>query len=167
MNLYLFESAMEINDIGKAKKLLTEMSAEPNYDAVPVLIKHITETENPEMRDALAIALRDIGSEEAVAPLIDLINDPKTIGNRGTLLYALEPFDCTEHLEAIVHQFLTGNFEVQAEAYQRIEAMNRKVPPETLLKSMKQVKEQLNEMERQQELHRDVLEFLFEKHVKE
>lgn len=166
MNIELFESAMENNDLEEARKLLPDISAARNFEAVPILIKYITQTEVPEMRNALALALRDIGSGEAVSPLIALLKDPKTLENRGTLLYALEPFDCTEHLEVIVHQFLTGNFEVQAEAYQRIEAMNGIVPPEVLLKAMKGVKEQLNEIERQQELHDDVLDFLFELNTK-
>lgn len=127
-----------------------------------MLIKHLTLTSDKKLRNLLAISLRDIGSEEAISPLIRLVNDPRTVGSRGTLLYALESFDCTEHLETIIHLFLTGNFEVQAGAYQLIESMNGNVPGEVLLNSLKKVKNQQEEIERQQELHRDVLDFLFE-----
>ncbi|EMF45546.1 hypothetical protein B481_3099 [Planococcus halocryophilus Or1] len=80
-------------------------------------------------------------------------------------MYALEPFDCTAHLEIIIHQFLTGNFEVQAGAYQLIESMNKKVSGDVLLESLQKVKERLDEIERQQELHSNVLDFLFDLNV--
>ncbi|MGK7377621.1 HEAT repeat domain-containing protein [Planococcus sp. 1R117A] len=159
------ETALEKNDMEEVERLVGEISPEQHDEAVPILIKHITITQNPGIRNALAIALRDIGNEKAISPLIDLINDPKTLGSRGTLLYALAPFDCTEHLESIVQQFLTGNFEVQAMAYQLLESMDGKVPADALLKSLQKVKEQLNEIERQREIHADVLDFLFELNV--
>jgi len=165
MNINLLENAFEKNNVEEVERLITEISSDQHDEAVPVLIKHITLTENPGIRNALAIALRDIGNEKAISPLIDLINDPKTLGSRGTLLYALEPFDCTGYLESIVQQFLTGNFEVQAIAYQLLESMDGKVPADVLLKSLQKVKEQLNEIERQQELHTDVLDFLFDLNV--
>lgn len=149
MNINLLEDALEKNDVEEVERLITDISSDQHDEAVSILTKHITLTQNPGIRNTLAIALRDIGNEKAISPLIDLINDPKTLGNRGTLLYALEPFDCTEHLESIVQQFLTGNFEVQAMAYQLLESMDGKVPADTLLKSLQKVKEQLNEIERQ------------------
>lgn len=165
MNINLLENALEKNDVEEVERLITEISSDQHDEAVPLLIKHITLTENLGIRNALAIALRDIGNEKAISLLIDLINDPKTLRSRGTLLYALEPFDCTEHLESIVQQFLTGNFEVQAMAYQLLESMDGKVPAEALLRSLQKVKEQLNEIERQQELHTKVLDFLFDLNV--
>lgn len=162
MNTNLLTNALEKNDVEEAERLITQIPADEHDEAVSILIKHIALTENPRMRNALAIALRDIGNEKAISPLIALINDPKTIGNRGTLLYALEPFDCTEYLESIIQQFLTGNFEVQAMAYQLLESMDGKVPADALLKSLQKVKKQLNEIERQQELHVEVLDILFE-----
>ncbi|ANU27068.1 HEAT repeat domain-containing protein [Planococcus versutus] len=165
MNINLLENALEKNDVDDVERLINEISSDQYDEAVPVLIKHITLTENSGIRNALAIALRDIGNEKAISPLFDLINDPKTLGNKGTLFYALEPFDCTGHLETIVHHFLTGNFEVQAMAYQLLESMDGKVPADTLLTSLQKVKEQLNEIERQQELHTDVLDLLFDLNV--
>ncbi|MGK7377617.1 HEAT repeat domain-containing protein [Planococcus sp. 1R117A] len=162
MDIHRLERAIENNDVEDAVRLLREVSPDQDHAAVPVLLKHITQTPNPGIRNALAMALRDIGNEEAVLPLIDLINNPKTLRNRGTLLYALEPFDCTGHLETLVHHFLTGNFEVQAMAHQLLESMDGKVPADALLKSLQKVKERLNEIERQQEVHSDVLDILFE-----
>lgn len=165
MDINLLENALEKNDVEEVERLITQISSDRYDEAVPVMLKHITLTQNPGIRNALAIALRDIGNENAISPLIDLINDPKTLGSRGTLLYALEPFDCTEHLESIVQQFLTGNFEVQAMAYQLLESMDGKVPADALLKSLQKVKNQLNEIERQQKLHAEVLDLLFDLNV--
>lgn len=165
MDIHQLESAIENDDIEEAEKLLYEISSDQDQAAVPILIKHITQTQNKILRNALAMALRDIGNKEAVSPLIDLINDPKTLGSRGTLLYALEPFDCTGHLETIVHHFLTGNFEVQMTAHQLLESMDGKVLADALLKSLQKVKERLNEIERQQEMHSDVLDILFKLNV--
>ncbi|WP_246359060.1 hypothetical protein [Paenibacillus phytorum] len=77
-----------------------------------------------------------------------MINHPKTLGARGTLLFALKPFDCSGHLETLVYHLITGNFEVQAEAYQLIEAINSEVTDEVLLKCILKVKDGLNEIER-------------------
>lgn len=165
MNNTLLEKALKKNDMEEVERLITEISVDQHDEVISILIKYIALTENPGIRNALAIALRDIGNEKAIIPLIDLIKDPKTIGNRGTLLYALEPFDCTGHLEVIVEQFLTGNYEVQATAYQLLESMDGKVSTDDLLRSLQQVKERLKEIERQHDLHTEVLDFLFDMNV--
>jgi hypothetical protein len=56
---------------------------------------------------------------------------------------------------------ITGNFEVQAQAYQLIEAINGKISDEILFKCILKVKEELNEIEGQQELLSDTLKTLF------
>ncbi|ANU12636.1 hypothetical protein B481_1322 [Planococcus halocryophilus Or1] len=165
MKFSVLERALENNDVEKVALLLGEISADQHQEATKILIKYLIQTEDKHLRNLLAIALRDIGNEEAISPLINLLSDSRTLGSRGTLLYALEPFDCTAHLEIIIHQFLTGNFEVQAGAYQLIESMNRIVSGDVLLKSLQKVKERLDEIERQQELHTDVLDFLFDLNV--
>lgn len=83
------------------------------------------------------------------------------MGSRGTLLYALEPYDCSAHLETLVHNLVTGNFEVQAQAYQLIESIDDGVSDEVLLKCLIKVKQELNELERKQDILTDTLEILF------
>ncbi len=165
MKFSVLERALENNNLEKVEQLLDGMSSDQHQEATKILIKHLTQTEDKNLRNLLAIALRDSGNEEAISPLINLLSDSRTLGSRGTLLYALEPFDCTAHLEIIIHQFLTGNFEVQAGAYQLIESMNKKVSGDVLLESLQKVKERLDEIERQQELHSNVLDFLFDLNV--
>jgi len=165
MKFSVLEKALENNNVEKVEQLLDGMSADQHQEATKILIKHLTQTEDKNLRSLLAIALRDSGNEEAISPLINLLSDSRTLGSRGTLLYALESFDCTAHLEIIIHQFLTGNFEVQAGAFQLIESMNGNVSGDVLLESLQKVKERLDEIERQQELHNNVLDFLFDLNI--
>ena len=72
------------------------------------------------LRDKSAIELMDIGNPIAVKPLIEAIKEPNNINHRGTLVYALSNFDCSEHLSFLVNLVLTGNFEVSTGAFQII-----------------------------------------------
>lgn len=161
MDFNLLEEALKNCDMELLEEIIDAHEPHELSSAVPLFIRHLRETEDPALRNTIAVALRDIGDEAAVLPLIELLNHPKTLNNRGTLLYALEVFDCSAHLKTIVHLFLSGGFEVQATAYQLLESMAGEVPDEFLLAALLQVKEQLNEIERQQALHSDVLELLY------
>lgn len=119
-------------------------------------------TNNSRLRNSIAITLSDIGNEEVVKPLIDIINDPKTLGNRGTLLYALKPFDCSDYLETLIYHLITGNYEVQMESYELIkENINSEITDEVLLNCILKIKKELDEIERQQDIFSDTLEMLF------
>jgi hypothetical protein len=144
-----------------AESMLEEIGRTKLKEAIPLLIEYLKSTESHILRNSIAITLSDIESEEAVEPLIDMINHPKTLGARGTLLYALKPFDCSRHIETLVYQLITGNFEVQLQAYQLIEVINSEIPDDVLLKCILKVKDGLNEIERQHELLSDSLEMLF------
>jgi hypothetical protein len=129
--------------------------------AVPILIRFLKSTENHRIRNSIAIALSDIGDEEAVNPLMEIINDPKTLGYRGSLLYALKPFNCSAHLETLVHHLLTGNFEVQANTYELIEEnIKSAISDEVLLNSIIKVKKELGDIERQKDILSVALEML-------
>ena len=158
MDFNLLEEALKNCDMELLEEIIDAHEPHELSSAVPLFIRHLRETEDPALRNTIAVALRDIGDEAAV---FELLNHPKTLNNRGTLLYALEVFDYSAHLKTIVHLFLSGGFEVQATAYQLIESMAGEVPDEVLLAALLQVKEQLNEIERQQALHSDVLELLY------
>jgi HEAT repeat protein len=161
MDLDLLREAVESNKMDIVESMLEEIGRRKLKEAIPQLIGYLKNTESKILRNSIAITLSDIGSEEAIEPLIDMINHPKTLGARGTLLYALKPFDCSGHLETLVFHLITGNFEVQAEAYQLIEAMNSEVSDEVLLKSILKVKDALNVIERQHQILSDTLERLF------
>lgn len=77
--------------------------------------------DNPNERNKLAILLSDFGKELAVIPIIKMIKDPRTKGNRGTLLYALEELDCSLYLDFLFSLMIEDNFEVSRQAYLIIE----------------------------------------------
>jgi hypothetical protein len=162
MDLKILNKALEGGSVEEVEGILEEVGIKKYENAVPLLIEYLKSTENHRIRNAIAISLSDIGSKKAIEPLIEMINDPKTLGYRGSLLYALKPFDCSAHLETLVYHMLTGKFEVQANSYQLIEEnINADVTDEVLLKCILKVKKQLDELERQQEILSDALEILF------
>ena len=66
-------------------------------------------------RDAAALQLRDF-AEAAVATLFRAINRPENSNNRGTLLYALMPLNCSEHFAELFSFAVCGSYEVQCHA---------------------------------------------------
>lgn len=156
--IYALENVM----VEEAECLLEQVGKSKIKDAVPLLIRFLKSTENHRIRNSIAIALSDIGDEEAVTPLMEMINDPKTLGYRGSLLYALKPFDCSAYLETLVHHLLTGNFEVQANSYELIEDnIKSTISDEVLLNCIVKVKKELGEIELKKDILSDALEMLF------
>ena len=98
--------------VDAAESLGRQHSAE----AVPVLLEVLQETDDRVIRNAVAMALREIGDSRAAAPLAKLIDHDHTLGSRGTLLYALESFDCTPFAPMLIRLVTTGGFEVRAQA---------------------------------------------------
>ncbi|WP_052476292.1 HEAT repeat domain-containing protein [Cohnella kolymensis] len=99
MDFSQLEQALRDGRVEEAMNTISELGKQRTKEAVPLLIKYLKLTDNSILRNEIAIALSDIGSQEAVEPLIEMLKDPKTLGNRGTLLFALRPFDYTEHLD--------------------------------------------------------------------
>lgn len=88
------------------------------------LVILLTTTNSPAIRNAAALALADIGDQKVLPILVSLISDPKTENYRGTLVHALQSFDCSEILSFLVHLVIDGNFEVSHEAFQVIEKID-------------------------------------------
>ncbi|MDQ1146124.1 tetratricopeptide (TPR) repeat protein [Bacillus sp. SORGH_AS 510] len=154
--------ALDSENVEEAESLLNKVGENKYKEAIPVLINYLKSTENHRIRNAIALALSDIGDEKAVKPLIEMINDSKTLGYRGSLLYALKPFDCSAYLETLVYHLLTGNYEVQLNSFELIEEnINSSISDEVLLNSILKVKNELDEIERQKEIFTDALEILF------
>lgn len=85
-----------------------------------LLIKALKSQESS-VRDSAAIELMDLGEVRAVEPLIQAIQVPESVNHRGTLVYALSAFDCSNYLSLLVELVLTGNYEVAAGAFSIIE----------------------------------------------
>lgn len=161
MDLKLLKKSLETDDLKEVEHLLDVVGTEQVKEAIPLLLEFLKRTNNHQLRNQIALCLSDIGCDEVVKPIIDMINNPKTLGNRGTLLYSLEPFECSEHLDSLVHHLITGNFEVQAEAFQLIQAMKGRISNEMLLKSIEALKDELSELERKHNVLSETLERLY------
>lgn len=109
------------NKVSEAVSYIERIGDEKNPQYVPLLLEYLVTTENKLIRNAIAIALADIGDEKAVIPLINMIQDPKTEGCRGTLLYALEQLDYSSFALEITEVMIHGNFEASRQAFQLIE----------------------------------------------
>lgn len=73
-------------------------------------------------RNALAIALSDAQVPGTFEALVALLTDARTAGARGTLLYALEPYDCAPIFALLVELVLTDGFEASHQALVLIDA---------------------------------------------
>ncbi|BCJ42479.1 hypothetical protein GCM10010168_07790 [Actinoplanes ianthinogenes] len=85
-------------------------------EAAPRLLELLRLTPDAAVRNATALALSDMVVPEAFDAIVELLRDPRTEGRRGTLLYALDPYDCAPILELLVDLALTGGYEVRMSA---------------------------------------------------
>jgi len=102
---------------------------EPTLDLSNALLDVLHITEHHTVRDAVAIALSDLGEPRSVPVLIALVGDRKTEGHRGTLIYALEGFDVRPVLRELVGLVVTGGFEVRHQAFTAIETIDGEIDP--------------------------------------
>jgi HEAT repeat protein len=98
--------------------------------SIPVLLQVLSETKTDALRNRAALALSDLGAEECVAVIFDLVSRPETENSRGTLLYALERFDCHAYLGELVGMVISGSFEVSRQALLLIQNIKGCVPKE-------------------------------------
>lgn len=75
-------------------------------------------------RNTAALDLMDSADPRAVQPLIDAIREPANENNRGTLVYALGEFDCSDHIDLLVDLVLDGNYEVSSCAFNILTEMS-------------------------------------------
>lgn len=87
------------------------------------LLHVLKTTDDGRVRNQCAIALSDLRDRRVIDAIVKLLHEPKTSGNRGSLLYALEPFDCRPLLPLISRTVVKGNFEQSWEAYTLLKRM--------------------------------------------
>ena len=78
-------------------------------------------------RNRAAIALMDLRDKAAIEPLIEAIERPANRNARGTLVYALSEFDCSERFAQLFRWALEGGYETSVEAISIIH--NQQVRP--------------------------------------
>ena len=109
--------------------------------AVSPLLALLQATTDPIIRNAAAVGLGELGDERAVPAFASLLADPKTEGQRGTLVYALRNFDCAPLLPLLVDLVITGGFEVSRQALQAIESIESEITPKIWTLCLRKIKE--------------------------
>ena len=67
-------------------------------------------------RDAAALAIREIGDNNAINPLLTAIFKKENIHNNGTLVYALQTLDCSKKLKELFEILFYHDYEAQVMA---------------------------------------------------
>jgi hypothetical protein len=130
--------------------------------AAPILIEILQTTSEQATRNAAALGLRTLGDERALYTIVSLINDPITQGNRGTLIYALEGFDCSKLLPLLTELVIIGNFEVSHQAFSVIESIDVEIDSSTLNICIQKIKEALLQNNTKADLLEDLNDLLYE-----
>ena len=85
------------------------------------LLKLISETNDPCIRNMVALIFMDLRFDDAVPTLIALINNPNNKNCRGTLIYALESLNCADQIKHIIYILFEGNYECKWNLYSLIQ----------------------------------------------
>lgn len=80
------------------------------------LLAQLRTTSDARVRNRAAIALSDMGIPEAFDAIVGLLGQDRTRGARGTLLYALEPYDCSTVLPLLVDLVIADPYESARQA---------------------------------------------------
>lgn len=83
-------------------------------------------------RNDAAIALMDLGDPVAIAPLISAIENPANRNARGTLIYALSAFDCSDRFNQLFTWALQGGYEASRETIDLLHSQKLKPMPDDL-----------------------------------
>jgi len=98
------------------EEFLSSLSQKDREEYTEQLIDILKTTDEPSKRNEIAIVLSEFAQDKAVEPIVQMINDPKTIGNRGTLLYSLRELEYSEHIELIFDLMFYKGCEVSRES---------------------------------------------------
>lgn len=80
------------------------------------LLSRLRTTKSSVERNELALKAAETGSPKVPQVLIELIDRPELANERGTLVYCLGNFDCSEKFLWLVKLVCHGNWEVSHEA---------------------------------------------------
>ena len=149
-------------DVDAAVLAAASLADRAAIEAIPALRLALSAVTTPAaVRNAVAIALSDLGDEGLVALIGELLRDPRTQGNRGTLLYAIESFDNRPLLGELTHLVIHGGFEVRHQAFQNIASIHGPVDWDLWQESLSRVKEAVaTAPEHRVDLLRDLLDIL-------
>jgi hypothetical protein len=101
-------------------------------DVQASLIRTLRETDEASVRNAAAIAMADHEVHGGAGSLIEQIASPKTLGRRGTLLYALEEMGVHVPLDLLLQIVMEDGYEGREQALDLIDAGLHACDPATM-----------------------------------
>ncbi len=160
MNLDILKESISNNNIDEAIKIVEEIGSNKETATTPVLLEYLQSTDNHILRNAIAIALSDIGCDNAVEPIINLLKHPKTKGSRGTLLYSLESLNYIPFIESLVDFLNDDSFEVSRQTLTLLESVNGDIPLEVIQKCIVKIENDVEKLEDKMDFLTDSLDVL-------
>lgn len=100
---------------------IAELSSLGDGGSVEELMQILATTDDAQVRNSCAIALGDLRVSGLAHAVARLLQDPRTEGQRGTLVYALSGVDVGEILDILVRTAVSDQYEASAEATTRID----------------------------------------------
>jgi uncharacterized protein (UPF0147 family) len=140
------EESILNKEIDEVMKILDEVVTQNDISCNEYLIEQLRTTENHLLRNQIALTLSDLKCQEMVDVIIELIQDPKTNGYRGTLIYSLEPLIYLDHIDIILDLCLNGNLEVKLQSLQLIKQVKGKIPKKIRKKYKEILEDQIEEL---------------------
>lgn len=150
--------------LDEAINIIKEIGRSRSKEAVAFLIEELETTDNHNLRDTIAIALSDIGCEEALIPIIKLIKHPKTNGHKGTLLYALRPFDYAPYFDMLVDFVIDGYFELSRESLYLIDAIADRITYDIRTNSLSRIECKIKDLVEQVDFLDEARELIDKNH---
>lgn len=121
--------------------LIAELGQKRDQSSVEFLIGMLSKTQSILVRNEVAIALKDIGDNRAVYPLVEALSNADMSRSRGTLLYALEEMHYEPYIEIIVALIGDASLEVRMQSFllfenaaDKLSEQQKRICKETLLK---------------------------------
>ncbi|WP_373522514.1 HEAT repeat domain-containing protein [Aquiflexum sp.] len=89
----------------------------------PILLKLLSNEEDINVLNALALSLGKLECNEAVPILMNYIRNPKFKNTRGSFIYALLDLDCREYFLDFARMICEGDFEVYSHSFSIFESI--------------------------------------------
>lgn len=156
------EELIQNNNVNEAIELIEEIARNNNKEYITLLINYLEKTDNDNIRNSIALALSDMGCTDIIEPIIKLLQDPKTLGKRGSLLAALEPFNYSSCVEMLISFIYEGNFEVSRKSFELVKAIIKDIPDDIKLKGLRKIKKEIDELEYKLNFLSDAMEMLID-----
>jgi HEAT repeat protein len=155
-----FKRLIEKGLTSEASFVLVEIKDANGQIDIPYLLELLMETESGILRNEIALILSDYNVEEVVSLIIELLQSPKTIGYRGSLVGALEPFDYKPYSKLLLELMLNDNYEVRRRSFTLLEPILEELSESEKDHFTKSINSKIEDLEEDIEILEDVIDLL-------